>query len=389
MIEPVAESRPHLVPVYTPGAGVLEGPGIRLEEGRTLLGREEGTGVLAFPEDNRVSRHHAGLTVSADPWRVSVEDLGSKNGTFVNGRPVEQTNLVDGDLVRVGESFFVLRLTQRAEEPASDIKGRAPAMASLRRAMDRLSPHSPRVLLEGVDGAIFDDLMVAAHRRINPEGRTLRIDGSECSPDELRDALAGTASVLLSNLDGLSASSASVLTEAVGMAPVVASTTHDVEAGLQSNTLNALAFEPFLQHRMRVPRLSERREDLLGLLFSALGSDLPPPTADLVETLLIYGWSGDMHELVELATELRVRGSGLDALVTELVSPRMRGHIASAPDDPMTQVDVRRPVPSRQDLEGLMVIHGGDVNSIAEAMGRSRLEVLGWMQKHDIGESPI
>ena len=32
-------------------------------------------------------------------------------------------------------------------------------------------------------------------------------------------------------------------------------------------------------------------------------------------------------------------------------------------------------------------IHGGDVDSIADAMGRSRLEVMGWIQKHDLDES--
>jgi|GEM_PF-2247877 len=383
----MAESRPHLVPVYTPGRGVLDGPAIRLEEGRTLLGREEGTGVLAFPADNRVSRHHAGLTVDAESGRVSIEDLGSKNGTFVNGRPVDQANLVDGDLVRVGESFFILRLTARAEEPASDVKGRAPAMIEVRRALDRLSPYSSRVLLEGSDGAIFDDLMVAAHRRINPEGSTAVVDGAQVTATQLATLLSGTATILLSNLDALSEAAGAVLARASGLAPVVGSTAHDVETGLQNQVLDATVFEVFLKHRIRVPRLAERREDLLGLLFSALGTDLPPPSADLVETLLIYSWQGDMLELVELATELRVRGSGLDALVTELVSPRMRGHVTAASDDPMTQVDVRRPAPSRQDLEGLMVIHGGDVDSIADAMGRSRLEVMGWIQKHDLDES--
>ena len=383
----MAEERPHLVPVYTPGRGVLEGPGIRLEEGRTLLGRDEGTGVLAFPSDARVSRHHAGLTVDASPWRVALEDLGSKNGTFVNGRPVEHAHLVDGDLVRVGESFFILRWCQRAEEPASDVKGRAPAMIRVRRALDRLSPHSPRVLLEGRPGAIFDDLMVAAHRRINPEGGTVVIDGTLASPAELTAALAGTSTILLASMDALSEEAASVLSDASGLAPVVGSTVSDVEAGLQSQTLSAALFAPFLEHRVAVPRLVERREDLLGLLFSALGGSLPPPTPDLVETLLIYSWEDDMLELVELATELRVRGSGLDALVTELVSPRMRGHVSAGADDPLTQVDVRRPVPSRQDLEGLLVIHSGDVDAIAEAMGRSRLEVLGWVQKHDLDET--
>ena len=353
-----------------------------------MLGREEGDGLLAFPSDPRVSRHHAGLTVDADEQQISIEDLGSKNGTFVNGRPVDQAYLVDGDLVRVGGSFFVLRLSPRAEEPASDVAGRAPAMVTVRRALDRLSPHTPRVLLSGGAGAIFDDLMIAIHRRVNPEGQTVMVDAGEITVGDLDDALRGTATVLLSNLEALDEAAASVLSGAAGLAPVIGSTTHDVEVGLRNKTLVGAVFEPFLKHQVRVPRLAERREDMLGLLFSALGPDLPPPTADFVETLLIYGWPGDMLELRAIATELRVRGSGLDALVTELVSPRMRGWVDAAPTDSLTQVDVRRPTPSRQDLEGLLVIHGGDVDAIAEAMGRSRLEVVGWVQKHQLDEPP-
>jgi hypothetical protein len=95
-----------------------------------------------------------------------------------------------------------------------------------------------------------------------------------------------------------------------------------------------------------------------------------------------------MMELVEIATELRVLGSGLDALVTELVSPRLRGnrHVGRVSEDPHTEVDIRRPVPSRPDLEGLLAIHDDDVDAVAEALGRSRMQVMAWVRQHGLDE---
>ena len=109
-------------------------------------------------------------------------------------------------------------------------------------------------------------------------------------------------------------------------------------------------------------------------------------TIDLIETLLIYQWPGDLRELIEVASELRIRGAGLDALVTEMVSPRLQGHRVAFPDedDSKTEIDVRRPVPSQPDLEGLLAIHSGDVDSVASVLGRSRLQVVAWMQHYGL-----
>ncbi len=381
---PDSPLRPYLVPVFVPGRGVVEGPAIRLEVGRTLLGREEGEGVLGFPTDSRVSRHHAGLTLEEESWRLSIEDLASKNGTFVNGRPVEMQHLIDGDLLRIGESFFVVRWRARAEEPASDLGGRAPAMSVIRQALSRLSPHTARVLIEGPKGATFDPLVGAVHRRINPEGGVIHLEAEGLESEVLRRALAETSTVVLSCVEALGAAAVGALVEGPRSAPVVVTTEADTEeAVIRGHPLGAVV-RLFEANRLRAPRLAERREDLLGLLVASLGDDLPLPTPELVETLLIYDWPGDMKELAALAADLRVRGAGLDALVTELVSPRLRGKFQRSDTevDPFTEMDVRRPVPSRQDLEGLLAIHSGSVDAIAEALGRSRMEVMTWLQKH-------
>jgi len=61
-----------------------------------------------------VSRLHCRLTLD-DDGRLDIEDLGSTNGTWVNGRKVEKAPLSPDDKVRVGRVEFDVR-----REPAND-----------------------------------------------------------------------------------------------------------------------------------------------------------------------------------------------------------------------------------------------------------------------------
>lgn len=86
------------------GTGALKGKRFELGE-RSVLGRERG--VEALVEHDSVSRRHAELWV--DEGRMLVRDLGSSNGTFVNGRRLESLEdlpIRPGDEVGFGETRF-------------------------------------------------------------------------------------------------------------------------------------------------------------------------------------------------------------------------------------------------------------------------------------------
>jgi len=97
-----AGSRPGVTHVL-----VVDGPGTRheLTTGRNVIGR--GTEADIRLPDTGVSRKH--VDVVLEGGTATVEDLGSTNGTLVNGRRVSRQALVDGDVIRIGHSVLVYR----------------------------------------------------------------------------------------------------------------------------------------------------------------------------------------------------------------------------------------------------------------------------------------
>jgi pSer/pThr/pTyr-binding forkhead associated (FHA) protein len=100
---------------------VVAGPaaGTRLEvEEPLVIGREgEGDGTLGA--DPQLSRQHARVSVFQDD-RILVEDLGSTNGTFVNGEQIDKpTVLSAGDTVQFGDTTLLVSGSQA--EPGPDL----------------------------------------------------------------------------------------------------------------------------------------------------------------------------------------------------------------------------------------------------------------------------
>jgi len=79
---------------------------IPLLEGENLLGRASDVRVVI--DLARVSRHHARIVVEGA--RAVLEDLGSKNGTFLRGQPLQAAaELADGDEICIGPAVLVFR----------------------------------------------------------------------------------------------------------------------------------------------------------------------------------------------------------------------------------------------------------------------------------------
>jgi two-component system NtrC family sensor kinase len=108
---------------------------VRADKEAYVLGRHESCDIVL--EDKTVSRRHARLEIAGGgAW---VEDLGSRNGTYVNGRKVTRARVSGGDTIVIGKFSISLEGLAApagtpgppAAEPAGERRGEATILTSL------------------------------------------------------------------------------------------------------------------------------------------------------------------------------------------------------------------------------------------------------------------
>ena len=101
--------------------GPEQGKEFPLPDGGELkIGRAPGVGITLL--DPKVSREHSRLFQQSTGWIV--EDLGSRNGTWVNAQKVKKRLLQPGDRLRVGQTEF-----EFAKAGGGGVAAAAPASA--------------------------------------------------------------------------------------------------------------------------------------------------------------------------------------------------------------------------------------------------------------------
>ena len=94
---------------------ILRDREVTLSEGENVVGRSHKAAV--WLESTGISRRHARIVVAGD--RATLEDLGSKNGTFWRENRISAvTPLADGDAIRVGKVSMTFRVI--AHEPSTE-----------------------------------------------------------------------------------------------------------------------------------------------------------------------------------------------------------------------------------------------------------------------------
>ncbi|KKL26614.1 hypothetical protein LCGC14_2393520, partial [marine sediment metagenome] len=147
---------------------VIQGP----ETGRTvqiagdevILGREGNPLRLT---DGTVSRQHARLSCTDDTW--SIQDVGSVNGTFVNGTKISKSvELNIGDQIRCGRTLLVFGA--KTGTPAMDVDENgglleASIMASVPASDDSVIIPTPEAGVEAIGNLQFE--RIGQHIQVN------------------------------------------------------------------------------------------------------------------------------------------------------------------------------------------------------------------------------
>ena len=376
-----------------------------LPPGRLVLGRAvlEGWG---HTEDPLLSREHLALTLSGD--QLTAEDLGSKNGSACNGRRLTTCELDSGDVLRIGDTFVVVRQVSAALRPApargalEQLTGDAPVMHRVRGELTRLGRRDTMVLLHGESGAGKGVTADALHRLSGRGGPFVSVNCAAI-PEQLaesslfgheRGAFSGAdrphrgffreadgGTLFLDEVADLPAALQPKLLHAVEAGEVtpvgsarpvkvdvriVSATSLDLEAAVASGRFRGELRARLAEYVLTLPPLRERVEDVLPLLAAHVRTPLHP---DLVELLLAYRWPYNVRELVKLAAELDVRGADEAELGPELLD----GRLAVAPPPP--EVEVVAGPPEQDAVEAALRAAQGSVAAAARHLGRSRRQL--------------
>ncbi|MGO9788374.1 MAG: FHA domain-containing protein [Solirubrobacteraceae bacterium] len=104
---------------------------VRLDADRTTIGKASDNDV-ALSDDPAVSRLHAAVERFAAGWVVT--DLGSSNGTWLNGdRVTHPRRIRDGDEIRVGQTRLIVRAASATPETATLTESEPPELTRRER----------------------------------------------------------------------------------------------------------------------------------------------------------------------------------------------------------------------------------------------------------------
>lgn len=119
-------------------SGKYQGGEFPLEENReVLVGRSSDLDMVLVEE--MVSRKHARLQLSQG--RIEIEDLGSTNGTFVNGERITRMSVGEGDRILIGSN--ILRVVSLDNEAARSPMKASATPGGTRRGVRRFNGTAP------------------------------------------------------------------------------------------------------------------------------------------------------------------------------------------------------------------------------------------------------
>ncbi len=382
-----------------------EGPRV-LSPGRLVLGRAP-EGGWELPEDPLLSREH--LALEAHGEALTATDLGSSNGSSLNGEPLERAALKSGDVLRLGDTFLLVRQVRPDLRPApargavAGLVGDAPEMHRLRRELSLVGARETAVLLLGESGTGKGVCAEALHRLSGRSGPLVSVNcaaipaqlaestlfghakgaftgASEAHDGFFRRASGGT--LFLDEVADLPPALQPKLLHAVEageVTPVGASrpvpvdvriltaTSTDLDKAIEAGAFRGELYARLAEFILRLPPLRERVEDVLPLLSRSLEAPLSP---ELVEQLLLYGWPYNVRDLEKLSAELAVRGQDHERLEPELLA----GRLQLTPTPPQAPTPAPGPQ-ERETIEAALRDSGGQITAAAAALGRSRRQL--------------
>lgn len=345
--------------------------------------------------DREVSRRHAALSIT--DTKLVILDLGSTNGTTVNGVLVKEAALQGGEAIRVGSSVLSVH---RGEAHAADlgqtisfgrVVGESAAMRRLYPVLSQLAGTDRPVLLEGEAGTGKELVAEEIHRASSrSDGPFITLESSTIPAAELSARLFGegglfeqarTGVLFIDEIGNLPRDVQATLRDSVSKTSdvrVIAATRRDLDRDVAEGRFDDDLFFALASGRVELPALRDREGDLPVLarhfwreLAPTAGNETSLPE-DFLPRFEHYPWPGNVRELRsallarltmgELGPSYRsseAKQQGLDFLSAvieeDLPFPTARERVVSEFE--------------RRYVERVLARHNGNVTQAARASG--------------------
>ncbi|MEO1481492.1 MAG: sigma 54-interacting transcriptional regulator [Myxococcota bacterium] len=367
-------------------------------ESPAVIGRDQEC-TLVVP-DQSISRRHIRVTFADGlPW---IEDLGSSNGTTVDGRTLEPGDrhaLVPSHTVRFGRASLLWSAAKPADMPLPDrFVFHGDETLALREMCRKVAPTELRVLIAGETGTGKEVFAETIHRWSGRRGEFIRLNCAALSPSllesELFGHLKGAFTGATSAKEGLleAAAGGTILLDEIGDMPIalqpkllrtlengtamrvgstrsysvdvrfIAATNVDLHSAIERGEFRKDLYYRLNGITLRLPPLRERRGDIVPLARSFLrGSVAQSLSEDAEHKLLQHTWPGNVRELKQ-AIERAAVLSGSTRVDSEHIVLDSPVHRAPEPE-----VDSER-----AQIERALLANGGNQTQAAIQLGMSR-----------------
>jgi len=419
---------------------VLGGPSEGLERalnGTLTVGADPACDLCL--RDRGVSRHHAEFRLREG--RIWVRDLGSRNGTRLDGVRVTEAELQLGSVVLLGETPLGLypRWHVREVDPSSDhhfgeLYGTSLALREVFAILGRVAASSATVLVEGESGT-GKELVARSLHQASPRAKQPYVVFDcttvtrELAESELFGHARGAFSGAIADREGAfrQADGGTIFLDEIGELPlelqpkllralesgeirrvgetqqrkvdvrVVAATHRDLHAEARRGRFRSDLLYRLSVVRVQLPPLRARPEDIAIMAERLLAGQLAPGSSVSgrnLERLMCYSWPGNVRELRNVLTRavaLAPRSDGLvqfDDLVINLASdaasPTTLGYCFPGVDAPLPYKEAKQRLLAQFDdeyVQALLRRHSDNITQAAQAAELSRKHLYALLRK--------
>ncbi|MBK9071168.1 MAG: sigma 54-interacting transcriptional regulator [Myxococcales bacterium] len=286
--------------------------------GRVVIGTGDGCDLRLT--DGTVSRYHCELVVQAN-GTVRAMDLGSRNGTLVDGVWVERCLLHEGAVIALGNARLRfsgehgwLTLEVSAAAKFGPLRGISLVMRRVFFSLDIASQNLRPVLLEGEIGTGKEAAAMAIHANSAVKTGPVRVIDCGRLSDEVNATANGTGlasapggTLVLANVELLSLEQQKMVSHLIEAAQtrVIATTTRPLGQEVNAGRMRGSFYRQLSQQTLVMPPVRDRIEDLPLLLDEVVTSLQMDPAVfaqssrhgKLLEKLQRHRWPGNLPEL--------------------------------------------------------------------------------------------